>query len=304
MIEVIDWQLSVVSKFQEKLPQEKYVTAFTCPAKYDDRGDWVNSYLTQVADTVLTVSYDPINIQLTIGNKVFGIQDFDGYTLPNGKVLVDATSLALPEVVHLFRLLKHKKTPFDVIYVQPSGYNERKEKSLDRVVSFDLSDDGLGAQQLPPFVGFSSDASMCLFLGFEGHRVGSIIHSDEYNTNNATCLIGAPAFQIGWENQAFANNYKQIQELSKNMNARLRFAGANDPIKTYETIDTIYTSLKYDKKGLCLAPFGTKPAAIAAAQFVVNNDGVILLYDFVQKKARRSSGTDLIHVWSFAHNLK
>ena len=299
MIEVIDWQLSSVSECQRKLQKGIYTTAFTCQARYDDRSDWVNSYLSQAADNILTVAYDPERVEITIGNKVIGIQNFDAYNLQDGKVLVDATSLALPEIVHLFRLLAHKKMSFDVIYVQPSGYTEKKEKSLDKVASYDLSDDGLGAQQLPPFVGFTADTAMCLFLGFEGHRVGSIIHSDEFNTNSATCLIGAPAFQIGWENQAFSNNYKQIQELSSNMNARLRFAGANDPIKTYETIEKIYTSLKYSKKGLCLAPFGTKPAAIAAAQFVVNNEGVILLYDFVKKKLSRSSGTDLVHVWSF-----
>lgn len=145
---------------------------------------------------------------------------------------------------------------------------------------------------------------MMMFLGFEGHRIGSLLQTEELNTDNAICLLGIPGYKLGWEKTTLENNYKQLEVLKNNKNTSFEFAAANDPLKTYDLINVSYKALEYERRNLCLAPFGTKPATLAAAQFAVNHAGIILLYDFVNKKARRSLGTDLVHTWSFVFREK
>ncbi len=298
MIELVSWESSLGSEIELK-NKRKYSVTFTSTSKHDDRSDWSFKYLASISEEIHTVQYDPHEITVSINDIEFSILDILKIELPKGNILIDATSLALPEILHLFRIMKEQKLNFDVFYVQPTGYTESNDKGIDKIKTFDLSDDGLGVQQVPPFVSYTSNSKLLIFLGFEGHRFGSIINSDELNSNDIDCLIGAPPFKLGWENKTLSNNYTQLIAAKNNSSSQFWFAGANDPVETYKVLHTIYSSADYQDKSLCLAPFGTKPAAIAAAQFAVNNDGTVMLYDFVRKKNKRSSGTDLAHIWEF-----
>jgi hypothetical protein len=304
MIHVQSWRTELANEVKLNSTSKTYDFTYTDIDKYDDRSDWTFNYVSNISKEIITVSYCPKTVSLTINNNKYGIRKLSEYALPKGNILIDATTLALPEILHLFHLLNDKKRSFDVIYVQPTGYTESKSVGVDKIKSFDLSDDGLGIQQVPPYIGYSANSMLFFFLGFEGHRFGAIINSDEFDTRNITCLLGTPPFKLGWENRTLSNNYKQLADISSSSNARFKFAGANDPIQTYEVINQVYQSAIYEKRNLCLAPFGTKPAAIAAAQFAVNNNNVVMLYDYVKKKNKRSSGQDLIHTWSFQYTDK
>jgi hypothetical protein len=301
MIRVHSWTSDLVQNIDLESLTAHYNYTYTSSNQFDDRSDWTFKYIKGISKQVISLSYCPVEVELSIAESKYGLRNLHNYEVPSGEILIDATSLALPEMLQIFHILKSKKRSFDVLYVQPTGYTEKKSDGLDKIKSFDLSDDGLGIQQVPPHVGPSDNSMLFFFLGFEGHRFGAIINSDEFDTRNVTCLIGAPPFKLGWENKTLSNNYKQLAEISTSSNTRYKFAGANDPIKTYELIEQVYNAATYEKQALCLAPFGTKPAAIAAAQFAVNNSKVVMLYDYVKKKLKRSSGTDLVHKWSFQY---
>ncbi|CAI4152335.1 conserved hypothetical protein [Alteromonas macleodii] len=302
MIKIRSWKSQKVETINLDNEKKPYTVAFTDHNEHDDRSDWTLQYLESLANKVMCISYCPLNVSIQIGSQSFGIRELENFELVSGRVLVDATSLALPELLHIFSLLNKNKRSFDVVYVQPTDYNEKRETGIDKVVSFDLSEDGLGIQQVPPYIGMSTNSNVFFFLGWEGHRLGALINSDEFDTNNMTCLMGTPPFRLGWENVTLSNNYRQMLELCNSSNVRFKHAGANDPVRTYELIEKIHESSKYDRRSLCLAPFGTKPAAIAAAQFATNNSNVVILYDYVQKVKKRSSGTDLVHLWEFRYS--
>jgi len=284
---------------ETELNIKKYEAAFTDVDECDERSGWSSEYIKGVSQKVISVAYSPSDVALSIDNQQYGIGNLGNYKIPDGKILIDATSLALPELIHLFRMLDKGGKSFDVMYVQPTEYAESEELGLGKVKAFDLSDDGIGIQQVPPFIGYSENTMIFFFLGWEGHRLGALINSEEFDSTNMTCLIGTPPFKLGWENVSLSNNYRQLAQIKSK--SRFKFAGANDPVKTYEVIKQIYRSADYEGKSLCLAPFGTKPAAIAAAQFAVNLNNVVMLYDFVKKKNKRSSGTDLLHLWEFEY---
>lgn len=304
MMDLVDWVKNRTDEIDIENITKIYDITFTCDETYDDRGDWSNQYIDKISKNIIRVSYNPKSFSLLINDDEVKIRSIRDYVLPRGKILVDATSLAFPEIVHIFTILNHNKADFDLIYVQPDGYTEKNNSKVnaERVNTFELSDDGIGLRQIPPFIGATDNSIMFITLGFEGHRLGSIINSEEYNIKDFYCLIGTPPFKVGWENIALSNNYKNLDSINRNMNAYFSYAGANDPVKTYETINNIYKSSEYEKKKLCLVPFGTKPSAIAIAQFAVNNDGIVVIYDFVKKKRNRSSGVDLLNTWSFTCN--
>jgi hypothetical protein len=301
MIALHSWSTNLVNEISLAKNTKQYSIAFTNYSKFDERSNWTFEYISKITTKVSQVTFCPDSVALTIDDICHGIRQVERHALPSGNILIDATSLALPEILNLFELLKLKKRRFDVLYVQPTEYNSTGVSSLDTVKSYDLSDDGIGIEQVHPNVGYSDSSHIVFFLGWEGHRFGGLINSDEYNTSNLTCVIGTPPFKFGWENITLSNNYKQIEEINCNPSARFKFAGANDPVKTYEVIDQIYQSAKYEQQNLCLAPLGTKPAAIAAAQFAVNHSNVVVIYDYVEKKNKRSSGTDLLHLWEFIY---
>ena len=302
MIIMRDWNSVIANNIDLSTLDIKYELTFTCSSKKDEREGWVNDYISLVSESVIGTSYDPIEITLDIGDRSFSLSDISDFILPVGRVLVDATSLALPELIYLFMIFKSHKKEFDVIYAQPNHYSGNRVGGIENIETFELSDDGFGIQQLPPFVGLTENSTMMIFLGFEGHRVGALLQTEELNTFDATCLLGIPAYKLGWEKTTLANNYKQLETLRSNKNANFEVAGANDPLKTYELIKKNYDAQEYENKRLCLAPLGTKPATLAAAQFAANHEKTIILYDFVQKKERRSLGTDLVHFWSFKHS--
>lgn len=299
MIKIQDW---IIKPANDISIEKRYDVAITHAETYDDRDSWSEKFIQKTSDKISKIKYHPNEVSLEIDNKLIAIKDISTHKIQEERILIDATSLSLPEIIHIFEIMNNDSKSFDIIYVQPSNYKKKESKDIDKSMSFDLSDDGIGIQQLPPYIGYTENSEMFISIGFEGHRIGALINTDEYKKDNAICLIGVPAFKLGWEIKSLSNNHKQLVDLKKNLSCRFRFSGANDPLKTYELIDNVYSSLKYEKRNLCLAPFGTKPSTIAAALFAVNNKGVIVTYDFVQKKPKRSDGTDLVHIWTCQHS--
>ena len=216
MIKMKDWKSMVANTMELTSLNKIYDLTFTAKSKKDEREDWTNSYINSVSTNVVGVNYDPIEVILEIENDKISLHELSDYILPRGKILVDATSLALPELIYLFMIMNYKNKDFDVIYVQPNSYSSIKESGVDSINTFELSDDGIGIQQLPPFVGLTENSTMMIFLGFEGHRVGTLLQTEELNTDNAICLLGIPAYKLGWEKNTLSNNYKQLEMLKNN----------------------------------------------------------------------------------------
>lgn len=297
-LQIEDWRQNAA----EHLPTSEiiYDVVYICSDFYDHRDNWSRSYFEKVAKRIVTIKYDPKDFKLQIDSREFKIFDLSHYKIPDGKILVDSTSLSLPELIHLFKIFKENSRQFDLIYVQPSEYQEndinKSSFNIDKL--YDLSDDGLMMQQVPPFVGTISKASILVNLGFEGHRIGALINSDGFQIDQNSkfyCFIGVPAFKFGWEKEVISTNYEQLSKIKEKV--EFYYSAANDPIKLYDLIDNIYCSETYQEKKLCLVPIGTKPSTIAFALFAINNPNTLLMYDFAKKKHSRSKGVEIIHFW-------
>ncbi len=298
---ITDWNYcEAVSLFSE-IPKGYYDIALSHVHAIDDREDMMSELVEHASKESINVSYVHERSYLSLNNENIPLRKLSTIGFPGKKVLVDATRLSVPELLHVFCILKDSRAQFDVLYVQPEKYKKKGAQGNTKSgteESYDLSNDGAGVQQLPPFVSCVTDVSLVANLGFEGHRLGSVLQSEQYPLNSLTCLLGTPAFKAGWENITLKNNISIVSELSSNV--RVKIAGANDPIRTHAMIKEVYEGSNYEDKKLCLVPIGTKPMSIASAWFAADHRDVIVVHDFVEKRQKRSSGTDTAHLWKFS----
>jgi hypothetical protein len=276
----------------------------------DDRLQWMKEFIGKSANTTHTTTYDIDNSEIQIESD----EKKASYSVNNlsnignnleGRVLIDATSLLLPELLYLLYWANTTQQRFDVMYVEPSGYKEKPDKPKigSHRLDYSLSEDGPGLCMLPRYALPMDGSHLVVALGYEGHRFGSLLISDEINPANISGILGVPPFELGMEKNSYARNYSIMEEARKNCDANFHAIAANDPLQNYQLLKTIFqseaASLRPNRK-LHLAPFGTKPVALGMAWFAINNKGVSIIYDFVKKKRMRSVGVGKIHFWRFS----
>jgi len=277
----------------------------------DDRLKWMKDFIKQAATSVHTVTYDNNAAQLNVESasnsavQTYSINELGNIEISKGRILVDATSLLLPELLYLMLWANLTNQGFDVMYVEPSSYQEKPYRSKigSHSLDYSLSEDGPGLCMLPRYVLPLADSRLVVALGYEGHRFGSLLSSEEYNKQSFTGVLGVPPFELGMEKNSYAKNYSPMDDARKNYDADFLITAANDPLQNYQLLKTLFQSegatLKRNKK-MHLAPFGTKPVALGMAWFAINNRGVSIVYDFVKKKRMRSIGVGKIHFWRFS----
>ena len=309
MILLNNWDIKPASHLSLIESELKYECCYVgTELALDDRLTWINKYADAVANNKITVYYDHELTKITLSGETggFNIGSFAGLNPPDGKILLDATSLLLPELLYLMEWANLSGKDFDVIYVEPSEYSASSYKSKIGFQSIDysLSEDGPGINMLPRFTTPIDDSHLVVALGYEGHRFGALLISDEITPRSITGVLGVPPFVLGWEKNTYAKNHNEMAEARKRHEADFKVVAANDPLQNYDAIKTIHKSLSalYPKGRvkLHLAPIGTKPVALAMSWFAINYKGTGILYDFVKKKVKRSSGVGKVHLWNFS----
>lgn len=240
--------------------------------------------------------------------------EFDGKKINSGvfkqivggarKILVESTSLGIPELFYLFRMLRNLKQDIyvSVLYVEPVSYLRSHQGDVDDVVeSYYLSDE-FNTVSIPGAEGRAGESNcvvLCQF-GYEGHRFLKIF--EPYNADDwqKIALFGVPAYQTEWDHISLKNN---LSVLDTSAFSGIYFSGANDVSGTYRKIHGIYTPFSQHDMPFIIIPLGTKPQAIAAILFVVVNHNDLsepgIIYDHPSKLADRTSGVQQINLYSF-----
>jgi hypothetical protein len=309
MITLDLWKIKPANEIDTSLKRFVYEKAFIGnELDLDDRLVWICAYLDSVSRHKAVVSYNDQSASLEFENPTRSIPIglIGEIDVPEGRIILDATSLLFPELLYLMEWASLVKKPFDVIYVEPSTYTQKPYRSRIGMQSIDysLSDDGPGLGMLPRFTLPLNDGAMVVALGYEGHRFGSLLASDEVTPSVVTGIVGVPPFVLGWERNTYSKNHIPMAEAHKNYDAEFKVAPANDPIQNYDVLKLLLKAENATnnkrKRGLHLVPMGTKPVALAMAWFAINNKGTAVLYDFIKKRKKRSSGVGKVHLWRFS----
>lgn len=259
----------------------------------DDRGKAALNELAKKSVQTIYLHYDVNNMKLHVSDgSTFYIDDTDDFFLQyaNLRIAVETTTLGFVEIYLICKAFSKKadcKVSF--IYVEPLEYNKPRDRMPLNKRDFELTDIVHGYRGVPGAMLRLTDRQKqrgVFFLGYEERRLDQALEDYEMlDTSRCMAVFGVPAFQAGWEMNAFANNIRVIRD--KRIRGGIKFCGAEDPSSAYDVLLDIYNSLEPSEK-MFIAPIGTKPHGVGAALFVTTHAGVSLIYDHPAKKPGRS----------------
>ncbi|PJG59641.1 hypothetical protein [Aeromonas cavernicola] len=258
------------------------------------------------------VHYDNENFKLHIGNYKISLHELDKYFVESNhlKILIESTSLDLPEIIYLLTGITRSKTKpiIDIVYLEPDDYHREYNNGV-REQEFHLSDKINKFQSLPLYsinTSQSDKAMLVVTLGFESSRFGQLLSEDDGSSfRQIEAFIGVPAYKPGWENRCL---YKHMEYLHPD-SATLRMFPASNPFAFIQQLDELI--IDGNKLKLLFVSMGTKPAAIAISIFLINkklqcineqqhSDQLGALYDFPIKSKDRSVGIGKIYRYTLS----
>lgn len=288
-------------------------------AALDDRGQASYSFAKKHSKKLIEIEYNAGDMNITADGKAYEVEEFidwlkRDFVKDGGKILVEATTLAFPEIfISIYAFIDEQKISIDFLYVEPEKYTQQPsiseaDKTIEQIKNrgFDLS------EELGDFIGIPmalinlSSASPIdkglFFLGYEDHRFDRIFreHDDDLPVKKLPVVFGVPPFQAGMELNSFSANINVLS--SRNVNDGVYYCAANNPLAAYELLEDQYSGLEAGQR-MFVAPLGTKPEAIGIAAFVAEksfekSDPFIgVIYDHPRKKQGRSSDVFKWHLY-------
>lgn len=279
--------------------------AFHGQAAIDDRSDFSTRLTTRAARNSHLVSYDSDTYTLTVGDRVYKADSV--IDLPRdfraNSILIDATTMEFPEialVLHAYNnLARGKKPRCAFIYTEPEGYSKKpKEEAISLGAAFNLSSGFKAKNPIPPFTTMynaTTKARLVAFLGFEGGRLSQVLNDEDgHYYHQVTVVFGMPPFQATWDLHALMANYRLLQR----ENTSVRYCSANNPRAAYELLRAAHSAnMAGATDRLAVAPFGTKPMALGAALYCVENLFLRVVYDHPVRVKGRSHGVHRTHFY-------
>jgi hypothetical protein len=268
----------------------------------DDRGTVATDFVSKHVDCVVPVEYNPETFSLEINNVGAPVDDIETGIREWSKksILIETTTIGFVELFLLVRALRTlglKDISF--LYVEPRGYAQSRRTPLLHRRDFELSAEVPGYRGIPGAAMIMNDLERqraVFFLGYEERRLDRALEDFQMlSPDNCSVVFGVPAFQAGWEMDAFANNIRVIRE--RGLSGGVFFCGAENPAATLDVLAEIRSGLE-EKQRLVVAPIGTKPCGLGVALFAILHPDVGLLYDHPQRRAKRTEETANWHLYN------
>jgi hypothetical protein len=153
-------------------------------------------------------------------------------------------------------------------YTEPKSY----VFSSGLLKSYHSTSGPLSVMEIPGFPGEESRYSkyfLIVLLGFDG-ELSSFI-TDEISPEKTIVINGFPGYFPKFKDISLINNEKLVSS------SDIKFARANNPFEVYNTLDSLHKTIA-DKAFFNIAPLGTKPMALGACLFAINNPSVRVIY--------------------------
>jgi hypothetical protein len=270
-------------------------------AALDDRGRAVEAFIRSNVSQTVSLQYQPDDTQLTIDGSVVDASQVEGFLLAHkGKsLLLETTTLGFAEVFLCCRAAYQLGFPgISLLYVEPGDYRKLRRAQVLHRRHFELSGYVEGYRALPGASFILDDKTpqtVIFFLGYEERRMDRALNDFSIRPSRTYVVFGVPAYQPGWEMDAFANNIRVIRD--QGITTSPLFCGAENPLGAYEILEDTLKTLEANEQ-LFLGPIGTKPHGIAVALFAACHDKVGILYDHPRRTADRTSATYNWHLFN------
>lgn len=266
----------------------------------DDRGEAAVSFLNDHSQQTVELQYRAHDFLITINGSTLDVSQIYEFfnSHKNRRIVLESTTLGFAEVFLCCRAACQLGiTDFSLLYVEPAVYRRPRKTQILHKRDFDLSGTVPGFSAIPGGAMIIDDRSpptAVFFLGYEERRLDRALDEFSFQTDKCSVVFGVPAFQPGWEMDAFANNIRVIED--KNILGPFHFCGAENPRGAYEVIKDVHQTVADDDK-LVLAPIGTTPHGIGVAIYAAKHPEVGILYDHPERDPGRSIDTFNWHLF-------
>jgi hypothetical protein len=274
----------------------------------DDRGEKICDAVAHSSiGQIFRVSFNATDMTFGIGDEIVKLRRLNesltakvtGVELKN--VVIDATTTGVAELLYILRWISRIKRQIKVhiLYAEPASYPPRSKVANDYGKhQFNLSNYSIGYKSLPGFaktVLGDSKTHLVALLGFERVRLGQLLQNDEgAYIESITPIFGVPGFKPAYDKHSAFQNIDSL----KYKGEKPQFASANNPYESYCVLRYIRECIPDEV--LQIAPIGTKPMAIGACLFILQNmDAKVgIMYDHPIKTKGRTKGISKIHLYS------
>jgi hypothetical protein len=207
------------------------------------------------------------------------------------KVAIDISCFTKP---YFFVILKYLRDcvrlpSITVFYTEPKSY-----MGGSVLKSYHSTSGPLSVMEIPGFPGEefrNSKKVLVVLLGFDG-ELSSFI-TDEISPEKTIVVNGFPGYFPKFKDISMINNEKMVG------GSDVKFARGNNPFEVYNLLQVLHKSYS-DNTFFNIAPLGTKPMALGACLFAINNPTVRIVYPLPEKY--ESVTTD--RCWScWAYNI-
>lgn len=270
----------------------------------EDRGEldyWKELKLNSADRVVLirTISFDAVEVsikgksfeKISLRSSKELSKLFDGNSF-----LIDITSLKHNVWAPIIRFMKEKAIKCRILYAEPDSYKQHPSPSSE--TTFDLTTSFEGMLPLPSFSKITEpeDIDKSIFvplLGFEGSRPVRLLSAIEPEPKTIA-VIGVPGFKIEYPTYTVTCNKRLFTDYK--VGNDIRYARASCPFEAYKVLSDIKQD--FPEHYMYIAPVGTKPHAVGAVLFAIDNpDSTELIYDNPVGKSGRTEGRSQIHIY-------
>ncbi len=201
---------------------------------------------------------------------------FLGYLINNNEkifeskqILIDITSIRIPEMFILLKYLKLSKSQkyVSIAYSTPMEYEFQEEP----FTSYHSYYGNLKTMDLVGFGGLSTDMShtqMIIFLGFEGVLSAKV--NEDVRYERLTLVNNLPSFYEKYKDISAINNF----DLLTTRHEKLTYVPANNPFETFNYLNEQLS----DQEPACVAPLSTKPVALGVCLYALAHDSLRVVY--------------------------
>ncbi|GGB86430.1 hypothetical protein GCM10011352_10420 [Marinobacterium zhoushanense] len=270
-----------------------------CGKAIDDRGNISYNYAESNSSSLVAMAYNADDMRLDVNGdtvECYGLSDYINQ-VSFDSVLIDATTLGVPELALLLRVLSTlKKKKISIIYTEPKDYRKKESQVFGGRV-FNLTDKFKGFSGIPTIskrLDLEEPNDVVFFLGFEGHRLQTALEELNIASSDCSLFFGVPPYKPGWEIDAFENNIKYVND--NDLDGRVYFCGADNPAAVFYELDQLRRSMQ-DESQLTVAPIGSKPHSLGALLFTAVFKDTNLLYDHPIKSHGRSQSVGAVHIY-------
>jgi hypothetical protein len=187
------------------------------------------------------------------------------------RVAIDISTFTKPYFLAALRALKDFVgiMDIDVFYTEPSEYLRSPGGT------YEFSVGRYEPIEIPGYTGTRTTYNkrlLIILLGFDGNASEFI--SEELQPSVTIPINGFPSYLLHYKDVSVMTNSNLLTKAD--VRRSMRFAPANDPFETYNSISNICKD--YENHAITIAPLGSKPMTLGAALYALRNPSVRIVY--------------------------